>query len=51
MVKCELCRKEVNETFMGKITGTYVVSGKKKKAVCNNCQKGNSLEEIRKKIH
>ena len=43
MVKCSICKGKVEETFLGKIKGTYV----KKKAVCNECQKKykDKLEE------
>lgn len=50
MVKCELCKKTIDETFLGKIIGTYYMEGKKKKAVCPDCQRGSSIEEIRKKL-
>lgn len=33
--KCAVCKGKVEETFLGKIKGTYV----KKKIVCNECQK------------
>lgn len=35
MVKCILCRKTIEQTFLGKIKGTYV----KKRPVCNECQR------------
>ncbi len=35
MVKCDKCGKAVEETFLGKIKGTY----EKGKAVCSDCQK------------
>ena len=50
MVKCELCKKTIDETFLGKLVGTYYLESKKKRAVCQNCQKKNSLEEIRKQL-
>lgn len=53
-MKCELCKKTVEETFLKKILGTYVYTkeGKKKTkhAVCPACQKSLSPEEIRKKL-
>ena len=50
MVKCELCKKTIDETFLGKLIGTYFVEGKKKKAVCRECQKSNSVDEISKRL-
>jgi len=50
MVKCELCKKTIDETFLGKLIGTYITEGKKKKAVCRECQRDTPLDEIRKKI-
>ena len=50
-MKCELCKKEIEETFLGKFKGTVVkinVSGKNKiYYVCGECQKkfGNKLKE------
>tara|TARA_Y100000310_G_scaffold80693_1_gene77375 strand:- start:189 stop:341 length:153 start_codon:yes stop_codon:yes gene_type:complete len=49
-MKCDICKQKVEETFLGKILGSYVGSGKKKKAVCQACQKANSFEEIKKKL-
>ncbi len=34
-MKCTICKKKIEETFLEKIKGTYV----KGKAVCNECQK------------
>ncbi len=33
--KCALCKEKVQETFLGKIRGTFIG----KKAVCSSCQK------------
>ena len=35
MVKCSKCGEKIEETFLGKIKGTY----EKDKVVCNTCQK------------
>ncbi len=32
--KCILCKAKIEETFLGKIMGTFV----KKKVVCSSCQ-------------
>jgi len=39
MVKCDECKEKIEETFLGKIKGTYIKDGKKKKVICSNCQK------------
>lgn len=38
-VKCVVCKNKIEETFLGKIKGTYIGKGKNKKAVCFDCQK------------
>ena len=47
-LKCELCKEKVETTFLGKISGTYFGSGKKKKAVCSSCQKkfGDKVKDM-----
>jgi hypothetical protein len=35
MVKCSKCNEKIEETFLGKIKGTFV----KGKPICNECQK------------
>lgn len=37
--KCDLCKNKIETTFLEKIKGTYIGSGKKRKIVCSNCQK------------
>lgn len=40
MAKCEICNKKIEETFLGKIIGTYIKDKKgKKHIVCFKCQK------------
>lgn len=46
MTKCDICKKSVKETFLNKIIGTYIKVDKKRKIVCNECQKKNSQKEI-----
>ena len=50
MTKCDICRNDVEETFLGKIIGTYFVTGKKKKVVCGKCQKLYSNDELKEKL-
>ena len=38
-MKCDNCKAEIQTTFLEKIWGTYIGSGKKKKAVCSACQR------------
>jgi len=51
-MKCEICKKKVQETFLGKIIGTIVKDKKgRKHCVCSGCQKKiGSKEEILKKL-
>jgi len=35
MVKCTECKETIEETFLGKISGTYI----KGKPICKVCQK------------
>ena len=39
-MKCEVCKKGIEETFLKKIIGTYVKDPKgKRRAICPDCQK------------
>jgi len=51
-MKCEICKKRIEETFLKKILGTYVKDEKgKKHAVCFECQKKfPSKEELLKQL-
>jgi DNA-directed RNA polymerase subunit RPC12/RpoP len=51
-MKCELCKKAIEETFLKKILGTVVKDEKgKKHYVCSACQKiVGSKDEILSKI-
>lgn len=38
-MKCDICRKNIEETFLKKIIGTYVKDKKGKlHTICNECQ-------------
>ncbi len=40
MAKCDICRKNIEQTFLGKLIGTYIKDEKgKKHLVCFECQK------------
>jgi hypothetical protein len=46
-MKCAICSKKVETTFLGKINGTYVG----KKPVCRDCQKRlKTKEQILKEL-
>lgn len=51
-MKCEICKKNIEETFLKKLVGTYVKDAKgKKHAVCFECQKNlGSKESILEKL-
>jgi len=39
-MKCEICSKNIETTFMEKILGTYIKDDKgKKHTICQECQK------------
>jgi hypothetical protein len=50
-MKCEICSKKIGTTFMNKIVGTTLGTGKKKKPVCNECQSRFSTTEIKEKLN
>lgn len=48
-MKCELCKKKIEETFLNKLLGTYIKDKNgKKHAVCKDCQRqyNNDKEKI-----
>ncbi|MBI2208418.1 hypothetical protein HYU50_02890 [Candidatus Woesearchaeota archaeon] len=48
-MKCEICSKNIETTFMNKVLGTYIKDEKgKKHAVCLECQK--KFNNIKKEI-
>lgn len=50
-MKCELCKQEIETHFLGKPKGTHVKNEKgKKHIVCSDCQKKNSMKEIKQKL-
>ena len=51
-MKCDICKKTINETFLRKLIGTYVKDKKgKKHAVCSECQgKLKSKDELLTKL-
>jgi hypothetical protein len=50
-MKCKICGKRIEETFLKKIVGTYVKNEKGKRfPVCQECQQKHSMEEIKEKL-
>ncbi len=50
MVKCDICSKNIEETFLKKIKGTYIKTNKILKTICSDCQKrfkNNLLEQLK----
>ena len=44
-MKCSICSKKIEETFLNKIVGTIMKVDGKKKAVCSECQKKLKTKE------
>ncbi len=42
-MKCKICGKTIEETFLKKIKGTFI----QKKPVCRQCQKDKSADELK----
>lgn len=52
-MKCEICKKKIDETFLKKIVGTQIKDAKgKRHFICNECQQkfNNDKEEMLKKL-
>jgi hypothetical protein len=50
-MKCSICGKRMEITFMNKIVGTIYKKGKKRHAVCKDCQSRHSSKEIKEKLN
>ena len=49
-MKCDICSKKIETTFLNKIVGTVIKNSKgKKKYVCDICQKKYSKEDLKTK--
>jgi len=47
-MKCEICKKNIETTFMEKILGTYIKDDKgKKHPICFECQKKLSNDKTK----
>jgi hypothetical protein len=50
-MKCDICGRKIETTFLNKVVGTVMRNSKgKKKTVCNECQKHNTAEELKEKL-
>ncbi|MBC8501076.1 MAG: hypothetical protein ISS25_02850 [Nanoarchaeota archaeon] len=50
-MKCDVCGKKVETTFLAKVVGSYIKNKKsKRKLVCNKCQQKYSKEQLLKKL-
>ena len=49
-MKCELCKENIEETFLEKIKGNYIKVNHKIKIICNNCMSKYSVKEIKEKL-
>ena len=50
-MKCSICNKKIEQTFLNKIVGTIMEVEGKKKPICPECQKKlKTKEEIIKNI-
>ncbi|HLC72871.1 MAG TPA: hypothetical protein VJH37_04790 [Candidatus Nanoarchaeia archaeon] len=48
-MKCASCGEKIQELFLEKLRGTYLVKGKKKIPICHLCQQKFTVEELQKK--
>ena len=50
-MKCSICSKKIETTFLNKLVGTYMKNEKgKRKPVCSECQKKNTTTDLKKKL-
>ncbi|MBN2459840.1 hypothetical protein JXB28_06155 [Candidatus Woesearchaeota archaeon] len=50
-MKCDICGKKIELTFLNKPIGSYMRNSKgKKKIVCSDCQRTHSKEELKTKL-
>lgn len=50
-MKCHICGKKVETTFLNKVIGTYAKDKKgKKRVVCSECQKKHTTTELKQKL-
>lgn len=49
-MKCKSCDQEIQKTFLNKIVGTYIKKDAKMVAVCDECQRAFSQEELLSRV-
>ncbi len=50
-MKCDICNRKIETTFLNKLVGTMIKNSKhKKKYVCNECQRKYSKEDLKTKL-
>jgi len=50
-MKCDICGKKIETTFLNKLIGTVMRDSKRKKRnVCNECQRKYSKDELITKL-
>ncbi|MFT4250222.1 MAG: hypothetical protein ACMXYD_02570 [Candidatus Woesearchaeota archaeon] len=49
-MKCSSCKQKIQETFLGKLVGTYVKKSGKLVAVCDECQRAFSHGELLSRV-
>ena len=53
IMKCELCKNKIEQTFLNKILGTHIKDEKgKKHSICKECQRKfrNNKEKVLKQL-
>ncbi len=48
-MKCDICKEDVEETFLHKLKGSYIKVDKKQKVVCSSCQSKHK-EEVKTQL-
>jgi ribosome-binding protein aMBF1 (putative translation factor) len=50
-MKCDICGKKIETTFLNKLIGTTIRDAKRKKrTVCSDCQRRYTKEELKTKL-
>jgi ribosome-binding protein aMBF1 (putative translation factor) len=49
-MKCDICGKDIETTFLGKINGNYIKVKGDMHPVCNSCFRSEKADELKKKL-
>ena len=50
-MKCDICGKKIETTFLNKLIGTTIRDAKRKnRTVCSDCQRRYTKEELKTKL-